>query len=452
MPGGLISNALSAGAGKGLITSALCMQNKKSPAKLIIHFDLYEVLKADLSGFYNTVTPLNRVDVEFAVLNASRDVIYTSPKNRYFTNDTAVELPNGAYTIKLLYSVYGFVGGEEQEVTVSGETVYAIKLYLRHFKAVTVIDESYETYHGGRWISTWYYHGNGEADEVKCLSQIDIFELKWDKWVKVLNYNCVPLRLPFVMTSFYPVEGKGLKQEDTFYVNGIVKSSHSISYNYNGTVGQNIQSNFRGFVNTAQDEPYLNDIKYNSVVSKSGEFPKFGVMQITEGEWGGSQKTADSSIYTVKNLVIAELAVNLYEDNKNYEDTGLDADFFVKYGGSVLFDNTGIGSTPQYFLVTDLQNYEIEKARFNIIKTYLPKVRFFDEEFEKERKKDKQHSGNLWNANIGFSNGIPVNVNEDGAVTEYVGGITIFNDLIISNINAIGSNSFAWYSDDFSQY
>lgn len=449
MPGGLISNALSAGTGNGLITSALCMQNKKSPAKLIIHFDLYEVLNADLSGFYNTVTLLNRVDVEFAVLNASRDVIYTSPKNRYFTNDTAVELPNGAYTIKLLYSAYGFVGGEEQGVTVSGETVYAIKLYLRHFKAVTVIDESYETYHGGRWITTWYHHGNGEAGEVKCLSQIDIFELKWDKWVKVLNYNCVPLRLPFVATSFYSVEGKGTRQEDTFYVNGIVKSSHNISYNYNGTVGLNTQRNFRGFVATAQGKPYLDNVKYASAISKSGELPMFG--ETATGSWG-SPETADASNYTVKNLVIAELAINLYEDNKNYEDTELDADFFVKYGGSVLFDNTGIGSTPQYFLVTDLQNYEIEKARYNIIKTYLPKVRFFDEEFEKERKKDKQHSGNLWNANIGFSNEMPVNVNENGVVTEYAGGITIFNELIISNINAIGSDSFAWYSDDFSQY
>ncbi len=423
MLGNLISNALSAGTGNGLITSALCMQIPKSAAKLIIHFDLYEVLKSDLSGFYNMVTSLKTVNIEFSILTASGNAIYTSPKNRYFTNDTEVELPKGVYTIKFLYSEYGFVGGEEQKVTISGETVCTIKLYKRHFKSITVVDNNYDVYHGAM-ISYYYSDAEATANEVKAISKIDVFELKWDSWIKVLNYNCVPINLLLgKITTHSEKTNTGARHYNTFYCKGII-TSESGSVTNSGVAPDHTYS--KGFTGRWENDKPIFWQNYSKAF------------------WGTpagySEKAGD--IPDMENLNYAYYAVTLYHDGKTYSGAdSIDDDFFIKYKGTVLQKFQEANTIPQYFLGDPRKPQTTSYT--DVVKLYLPTVNYFDESLLQERKLAEQHGNNFW----GNINGT-AKVNEGDAVTNYNRGKTIYNGLEVTKINSAGN--FFWYSDDYS--
>lgn len=415
MVGGLISNALSAGAGSGLITSALCMQIKKSDtAKLIIHFDLYEVLKSDLSGFYNTITPLVKVNVKFSVLDLSRNIVYTSPNN-IFTNGTAVELPNGKYIVKLLFSAYGFAGGEEQAVTVSGETVYTVKLYKRHFKAMTVIDSNYEVYNGTRLaVNVGQSGSTGEANEVKAISQINVFELKWDSWVKILNFDCVPESYrgtDTVQTFYEQASGQysNVRIYETRYVKGVVTSKSGISKGwYSGAY----TDNFVGWENNKAIFQHRGVQNYDS--------------QYTSEELG------------FNNLDYMYNAAMLYHDKKSYDENSIDDDFFSEYKGMVLLKREQESPEVMYFF-GDPRTY-VSDIPIDFVKIYLPSVNYFNEELLSEREIAEQNGAHFWNESLGA-----VKINEDGTVQNYVSKM-IYNGLEVMKINSV---DFLWYSDDY---
>lgn len=413
MVGGLISNALSAGAGNGLITSALCMQTKSSTAKLIIRFDLYEVLKSDLSGFYDTVTSLNMVNVKFVVLDSSRNAVYTSP-NHYFANGTAIELPNGQYTIKMLFSAYGFVGGEEQAVTVNGETVYTFKLYKRHFKAMTVTGGDSDVYNG----TALSYYGDinytGQVNEVIALSQINVYELKWDKWEKILNYSCLPVGITInTRNEYYYLNGQinGIRHYQTQYFGGIVMAQSWTSY------GSSYTQTFVGWEN---DEAVF----------------------ITVGEDYTSISKHSSSQMGLDNLDYMSNAAELYHDRTIYSDKdSIDNNFFNKYKGKVLLKYQEETTNNMYFL-GDPRRPIYDSTDF--VKIYLPTVNFFNEDLLKERETAEHNGDWFWGAALKT-----VKINENGAVQSY-GSKMIYNGLEVTKINSV--ESFSWYSDDYSQY
>lgn len=416
MIGGLISNALGEGAGNGLITSALCMHAPKSDtAKLIIHFDLYDVLKSDLSGFYNTVTPLGRVNVKFAVLDFSRNVVYTSPYNTV-TNNTEIELPSGKYTVKLLFSAYGIVGGEEQTVTVSGETVYTIKLYKRHFKAMTVTGGNFDVYNG-TMVS---YYGDvgytGQADEVIGMSQINVYELKWDKWEKILNYSCVPVIFDVTTyTEYYYLDGyiRGIRHYQTQYFGGIVTAESGVSPPSNS-----FSTTFTGWEN--------------------GE----AIFTRVSGSYTSTSKRSSSQM-GLDNLNYIYNAVTLYHDGKSYSDVdSIDDDFFNKYKGGALLKWKEATNEPMYGF-GDPRNQNTMTYR-DFVKIYLPTVNYFNEELLKECEAAEQNGDWFWGASLGA-----VKINEDGAVQSY-GSKMIYNGLEVTKINSVGN--FSWYSEEYSQY
>lgn len=418
MLGGLISNALGEGAGNGLITSALCMPIKKfDTTKLIIYFDLYEVLKADLSGFYNTVTPLSKVNVKFAVLDLSRNVVYISPYNT-FTNGTAIELPNGKYTIKLLFSAYGFVGGEEQTVTVSGETVYTVKLYKRHFKAMTVTGGNYDAYNG---TMVSYYGTNGatgQADEVIAISQINVYELKWDKWERVLNYSCVPARgyTLNTLSEYYYLNGqiRGIRNYQTQYFNGIVTSESGFSPP-GGWYPGSYSVTFTGW--------------------EDGE----AVFTTVRESGSTSTSKLSSSDMGLDNLGYIYNAAMLYHDGKVYSgEDSIDDDFYSKYKGKSLLKYQQ-ETTDNMYVLKDPRNTN-SSAIFDFVKIYLPTVNYFNKELLKEREAAEQNEDCFWGD---FDT---VKINEDGVVQSYNSKM-IYNGLEVTKINS--AKNFLWYSDDY---
>lgn len=418
MIGGLISNVLSAGAGNGLITSALCMQTKKSStAKLIIRFDLYEILKSDLSGFYDTVTPLSRVNIKFVVLDLLRNVVYTSPNNN-FTNDTAVELPNGQYIIKFLFSTYGFVGGEEQAVTVNGETIYKIKLYKRHFKAVTVNDE-YDTYDGtqiGERIGLT--GGTEQANEVIGISKIDVYELKWDKWEKVLNYDCVPPQLSKVQTHSEDIitefGQRARRFYDIFYINGFITNKSGLK---------------RGGWGTGPLQPFSEEFigwEGDAILMSKTEDGKTSTYRIAN-----PLNTWFSSLNYIYNAVI------LYHDGKTYSGVDdVDDDFYLKYAGETLLKHD-VETTDVMYKILDPRTH----SSMSLVKIYLPTINYFNEDLLKEREIAEQHGNDFWRNNLGS-----VKIEENGVVQNYNSKM-LYNRLEVTKINSV--NNFAWYSKDY---
>lgn len=491
---GLIANAMSEGLANGLITSALCTPIKRNVlSKLIIQFNLYSVLNNSLDGFYDVPTHETRYainpTIDFAIIDTLDNVVYRYDRQHTtdkFPEKVEIELDNGEYYFKILYMQgCGMVGNKYQNITVQGETNITLKFYVRHFKAVTVNSDNVETFTTSSPFSS-FVRTVDEPIEIMRLSQVDIYELKWDTWVKVLSYNCTPMYL-----DYYQVDSANTTT--TTYVVGFVKNKVSTyTSTFEPPTVEEKTTRIVHFAvyrvhnsnrpsNVTRDMLFLDDTRYSA--NSYGLQSAYPYLTPCKEENGIDTSSACSAylnreLYTTVyhgqilarfgTLIGAQAAINVYQELQkgvnvfDIDDISPEV-FFGSFGGSSLWKIKSYDSwdnvwTETYRIIWNqsLYNNAVANPNAELVKTYLPTISYFDNDFKRERERDEMYTGNFWKWGNGvgyspISNGVPIVVNENGVDTKY-SGLVIFKDLIITNINAMYQNSFIWYAEDYDKY
>lgn len=468
-------------------------EKKKKVSKLIIYPMIYATLNNTLDGFYDVPTytsvPYIKSSVCFVIIDLSGNVVYRYDNN---TTDTAsnkieIEISDGDYIVKILsMSGYASVNSDAEKVKVNGETSFDLKLYVRHFKAVTVNSYDVETF----TTSTPFSHGPRVVDEPKeimRLSQVDIYELKWNKWVKVLSHNCTPLRI-----DSYQVDS--ITTTTATYVVGFVKNKVTTSTIYGETplIAETTTeiAHFASYMvrnnnlpsKVTQEFKFLDDTRYaaglhgfqssNSYLAPYREIDGVGSTDSCQQCMNRELYTTDYKGQILKrfgSLIESRAAINVYQEMQKganvYDINDISAEkFFGSLGGSSLwkfknYDPWNNVWVEDYRIIFTENLYILAVADTNaeLIKTYLPTINYFDSDFKEERERDEAHSGNFWGwiTTVGFSpfaSSRAVLVEENGTIASYTYGLLSFHDLIITNINAMDSRSFTWYAEDYDKY
>lgn len=462
-------------------------------SKLIIQFELYTVLNDSLDGFYEVPTHKSYYSInptiDFVIIDIAGNIVYRY--DRQHTTDklpekVEIELDNGEYYFKILY-MRGcrIVGDEHRNITVQGETNTILKFYVRHFKAVTVNSDNIEIFTTSSPFSSSARIVDNPIEFMR-LSQVDIYELKWDTWVKVLSYNCTPMQL-----DYYQVDSANTTTCN--YVVGFVKNKVSTyTYTFEPPMGGERTTKIVHFAtyrvsntnrpsNVTKEMTFLDDTRYsaNSYGLQSA-YPKLMPCKEENGVDTSSScgPYLNRELYTTaydgqilvrfSTLIGAQAAINVYQEIQKgadvYDIDDISAEkFFNSFGGSSLWKFKRYNSWDKVWIeeyriifTKSLYDTAVEDTNAELIKTYLPTISYFDSDFKRERERDEAYSGAFWNWNNGVgyspvSNGVPVTVNENGVDTSY-SGLMIFNNLTITNINAMNSNSFIWYAEDYDKY
>lgn len=472
----------------------------KKKSKLIIYPVVFRVLTETLDGFYNSLTYTTvryiKSFVEFVITDLSGNILFKYDENNTTSiNSTRIEVEvnDGTYLLKILYTKgYGIVNGEVQEVIVNGDTNFELKFYLRHFKAVTINDDNVEIYSVKQDLAV-YIDTVVDVNSASRLSQVDVYELKWDKWVKLLNYNCTPMFLDTwgtatadkTMTNFYmvgyttdvtitttsggmiEVQKRQCGNKLSAWKNETPNTAASKIYEFENNVAYAATSN--GYLNTAfvSLAPHEIEITTNTNLSEKKSF--------LNGELYQSPDSISGRISRRGSLLALQAVMTVYQDIMEGVDV-FDIDtitpkrFLGVYGGSCLWkcesiDSTDVKRTGFYALAytTDRYNSLSNDRASSLVKKYLPIINYFNEDFKLERNRDKKYSGNfyVWNSGTSsspFSNGVPVTIRSNGTNKTYAGGLMIFDNLSITNINAInnsgsyGISCLSWYAEDYDKY
>lgn len=434
-------------------------KKKAEMSKLTLRVKLYNILNYNMDGFYDspTIMTINKLltnNLGFVIIDANGNVVYNFKNQKpSASTELNLDLDAGIYHIKFLFSInMGIVGGEIQQITVDGETTFDILLYTRHFKTVSIVDDC-ETYDGYESFYGWYPSGNASMT-AKNIPKMDIYELKWDTWTKIITYNTAQdARTITITTSYEVVPQKGLSGPTISYIKACRLAYTGQAYGYDGNLASSTSSVFVGY--ELYDENLSDNVKYD--FSEDDLNMMRLVYKDTNLLNGNVTKTYNEINplleYFRKQPERLTAAMKLYQFKKDYADVdSVDSDFFSEYSGSVLFkysynENISYNSISNY----SYYNQYLNTPYYTPLKTYFPAITFMDNDFQKERYNSVRFSSNeeFWRENTSLSGA--ASVYENGDVVQYDNGVTVFDYLSTTVIGTSDSPIF-WYSDDYAEF